>query len=181
MPLAYEFWTVQDVYDLPDDGNRYETVGGELLVTPAPTLVHQVVSMRLTMALGRYLETCPVGMLFASPAEATRDDVTRVQPDVMVVPSRWFDAKKYGAIRELMFVAEVLSPSSRRFDRFTKRAEYQRQGVPVYWVIDPIGLTAEEWVPDAATPRMLPDALRWHPAGASKPFEMPLAALFAGL
>lgn len=43
MPATKEFWTVQDVYDLPDDGNRYETVNGELLVTPGPGLVHQLV------------------------------------------------------------------------------------------------------------------------------------------
>ena len=35
-------WTVTDLRDLPDDGNRYEIIDGELLVTPAPAWVHQI-------------------------------------------------------------------------------------------------------------------------------------------
>jgi len=30
------YYTADMVRELPDDGNRYETVHGELLVTPAP-------------------------------------------------------------------------------------------------------------------------------------------------
>jgi len=36
MPQLQRRWTVQDVHALPDDGNRYEVIDGELLVTPAP-------------------------------------------------------------------------------------------------------------------------------------------------
>ena len=35
MPLA-KYYTADDVRALPDDGVRYETVYGELLMTPAP-------------------------------------------------------------------------------------------------------------------------------------------------
>jgi len=34
-------WTVEELQLLPDDGNRYELVDGQLLVTPAPTWTHQ--------------------------------------------------------------------------------------------------------------------------------------------
>ena len=36
------YYTADMVRALPNDGNRYETVHGELLVTPAPRLWHQV-------------------------------------------------------------------------------------------------------------------------------------------
>ena len=42
MPIANERrWSVEDVWALPDDGQRYETVAGELLVRPTPRFVHQ--------------------------------------------------------------------------------------------------------------------------------------------
>ena len=45
-------WTAADLEQLPDDGNRYEVLHGELLVTPQPTTVHQGVAVRLTLMLG---------------------------------------------------------------------------------------------------------------------------------
>ena len=54
MPLA-SYYSAADVRALPDDGNRYETVHGELLVTPAPSYFHQRVIERLFRWLGNYL------------------------------------------------------------------------------------------------------------------------------
>jgi len=41
------YHTADMVRALPDDGNRYETVHGDLLVTPAPRMWHQIVVDRL--------------------------------------------------------------------------------------------------------------------------------------
>jgi hypothetical protein len=41
MPAQPTEWTVDMVRALPDDGNRYEVIGGELFVTPAPSLIHK--------------------------------------------------------------------------------------------------------------------------------------------
>ena len=35
MPAEHTEWTVDMVRALPDDGNRYEVIDGELFVTPA--------------------------------------------------------------------------------------------------------------------------------------------------
>jgi Uma2 family endonuclease len=181
MPATKEFWTVQDVYDLPDDGNRYETVNGELLVTPGPGFGHQLVTGTLYAALRSYLARWPVGVPLLGPAEATKGDVTRVQPDVFVASNAWRATKRYGAVAELLLVAEVLSPSSRRGDRFTKRVEFQRQGVPLYWVIDPDARTVEAWRPGADYPETVVATLEWWPAGAGEAFRLGLGELFAEL
>lgn len=47
MADAARRYTVDEVLAFPDDGNRYELVDGELLVTPAPSLPHQWVLSRL--------------------------------------------------------------------------------------------------------------------------------------
>ena len=63
------YYTADQVRAMPDDGNRYEVVYGELLVTPSPRPWHQVVVQRLSLALGKYLEREPVGSLLESPAD----------------------------------------------------------------------------------------------------------------
>ncbi len=45
------YYTADMVRALPDDGNRYEVVYGELLVTPAPRLWHQELAFRLARAM----------------------------------------------------------------------------------------------------------------------------------
>jgi Uma2 family endonuclease len=44
----------------------------------------------------------------------------------------------------------VLSPSTARPDRFTKRLEYQRQQIPLYWIVDSDERCVEVWTPAAA-------------------------------
>ena len=63
------YYTADMVRAMPDDGNRYEVVYGELLVTPAPRPWHQVLVHRLSLALGLYLRSYPVGVLMTSPAD----------------------------------------------------------------------------------------------------------------
>jgi len=41
-------WTLQELHSLPDDGNRYELIDGELFVTPPPTDAHETIAARLS-------------------------------------------------------------------------------------------------------------------------------------
>src|SRR5687767_8851836 len=52
MPDTFAPWTLADLHRLPEDGNRYELVRGELFVTPAPSYRHQ----RLASVLGALLQ-----------------------------------------------------------------------------------------------------------------------------
>jgi hypothetical protein len=47
MPNLKRQWTVADRDELPDDGSRYEVIGGELFVTLAPAWTHQEAVARL--------------------------------------------------------------------------------------------------------------------------------------
>ena len=72
-------WTVDDVHALPDDGNRYEVIDGELLVTPAPSLDHQRLVFLLATSLRDFLERNPVGEVVISPADVVFSDRRGVQ------------------------------------------------------------------------------------------------------
>ena len=63
------YYSANMVRKLPDDGKRYETVHGELLVTPAPRALHQRIVLRLARVLADYVESGALGELTISPAD----------------------------------------------------------------------------------------------------------------
>jgi Uma2 family endonuclease len=175
---APAFYTAEMVRALPEDGNRYETVRGELLVTPAPRIWHEVLVIRLTAALDAYLRDNPVGQVFGSRSDISWGPDTLVEPDVFVAPLEEVRTLEWARVKTLLLVAEVLSPSSRRADRFTKRVEYQRQKIPYYWIVDPDERQVEIWSPADTFSKIERERLVWHPDGAARPFEFSLEELF---
>ena len=165
---------------------RYETVHGELIVTPGPGHAHQWVTLEVAGELRTYLAREPVGVVLTSPADVSwgRQDVL-VQPDVFVMPTAHargaLGEEGWTAVRHLLLAVEIVSPSSARVDRFRKRRLYQSQGVPTYWVIDAQRGEAEVWTPDAELPRVERERLAWHPEGAGEPFAFDLAGCLARL
>ncbi len=178
--VAPIYYTAEQVIAMPDDGNRYEVVHGELLVTPAPRFWHEVLVARLIEEVGVYLRGNRVGIVLGSRGDIVYGPRTKVEPDVFVVPLSEARALDWKQVKRLLLVAEVLSPSSARGDRFPKRLEYQRQGIPLYWIMDGEARTVEVWTPDAESPRILSgtDELEWWPAGAETRFSLPLRHLF---
>jgi len=172
------YYTADMVRAMPDDGNRYEVVYGELLVTPAPRPWHQVVIQRLLIALDKYLERDPVGLVLASPADISWGPDVLVQPDVFVVPREEARTLTWSRMQTLLLVAEVLSPSSTKADRFLKRLRYREAGVPLYWVVDGDERSVEIWTPADDFPAIERERLDWRPAGAAEPFALRLEDLF---
>ncbi len=114
-------YTVDEVLAFPPDGNRYEVVHGELLVTPSPATPHQVVLTRLLLALGDYLRSLGFGdALLTGPVDFFHGSDVYVQPD-LVVCYREEITRDWRTMRRLRLVVEVLSPSSSRGDRVVKR------------------------------------------------------------
>jgi Uma2 family endonuclease len=180
--LTPVYWTADMARRLPEDGNRYEVVYGELLVTPAPRLWHQVLVLRLASALQDYLARYPgSGVAFASPADISWGPDVLLQPDVFVVPLEQARTLEWTGIRDLLLVAEVLSPSTPRHDRFTKRRRYQEARVPLYWIVDGDARQVEVWTPGDAFPRIERDRLVWQAEGAAAPFTLPLQELFRAI
>ncbi|MGH7582287.1 MAG: Uma2 family endonuclease [Gemmatimonadales bacterium] len=164
MPLA-NYYSADDVRALPDDGNRYETVYGELLVTPAPGGRHQLILGRLFHILDNYLRNNGLEQLLWSPADISWSSDTLVQPDIFVAElDAWKRSLKWADIQVLHLAVEALSPSTAHQDRFTKRHLYQEH-VPVYWIVDDDRRQVEIWTSHSTVPTVERLALVWrHPA-----------------
>jgi Uma2 family endonuclease len=175
------YYTADMVRALPDDGNRYETVHGELLVTPSPRPLHQVVLERIRGALWKYLEMHPAGLLLSAPADISWGPDILVQPDLFVVDREEARTLDWTRMQTLLLAVEVLSPSTARYDRFTKRRLYQEVGVAQYWIVDSDARTVEVWTPTDKFPATIDSTLTWHPAGADVPFTLQIPELFRPL
>lgn len=172
------YYTADMVRAFPEDGNKYEVVYGELLVTPAPRPWHEEVWARLFEALREYVRTEPVGHVFGSRSDISWGPDTLVSPDILVVPLAEARTLKWAHMQHLLLVVEVLSPASKRGDRFAKRRLYQEQGIPLYWIVDGEDRMVEVWTPAMTFPRVERERLAWHPAGATRPFNLELSELF---
>jgi Uma2 family endonuclease len=164
MPSIQSRYTVAEVLAFPPDGNRYELIHGELLVSPAPRRRHQQVLGEFYALLYNYL--APLGrrlQLCLSPADITWDDETLVQPDVFVV-SESETSGEWSSVKTLLLAIEVLSPSTARADRVLKRRLYQQQGVATYWIVDADSASVEVWHPGDERPEVVRDVLRWRVA-----------------
>ena len=181
MPDTARRYTADEVLAFPDDGNRYELVDGELFVTPAPAQRHEIVLYRLAVPVYQYLASFPrVAQAFFSRGDVIWGPDEYVQPDLFVVPAHqvtgnWRDCKN------LLLVAEIVSPSSARADRVRKRALYQRRGVATYWVVDIDARVVEIWRPDQDRPEMVTDLLRWRVTPDADDLVIDVPSLFVEL
>lgn len=178
MPAPHTEWTVEMVHALPDDGNRYEVIDGELLVTPAPSCRHQGAAFELAVLLKSYAEAVGLQVLVA-PVAVTFSQRREVQPDVLVLPL--VDGRRverFEDVGRLELAVEVLSPSTARVDRYTKRMLYQSQGVSEYWIVDGASRLVERWRPNDTMPEVLLSALTWQPSAEHAPLTIDLEAYF---
>ena len=126
-------WTRADLARLPDDGNRYEVLNGDLLVTPAPSDVHQALVDWLSAALTPFVVAHGLGVV-QHPRSIIVIGEEEVEPDLMVRPLAPPRGWEHAPIPFL--VVEVLSRSTRRRDLGDKRTFYMEKGIAEYWIVD---------------------------------------------
>ena len=142
-------YSLEDYYALPDD-QRVELIDGVFYEMEAPAFVHQIICMeiasRIQACIREHGSPCRAVMA-PCDVQLDRDDRTMVQPDVLVIcdPEIIRKGVVFGAP---VFVAEVLSPSTRKKDLTIKCRKYRDAGVREYWIIDPETKEAAVWLLD---------------------------------
>jgi Uma2 family endonuclease len=182
MPAVKRRWTAADVRALRDASPlatpRYELVDGELLVTSSPNGPHQLAVKELLLALDAYLRANRIGSVLTSPFDVEVETDFLSQPDVFVVPMHELKRLRTELpARELLLACEVLSPSSLRHDRVTKRPHYQRN-VSEYWIVNLTARVIERWQPGKPQEQVISDVLQWHPADATAAFRLDIPDYF---
>jgi len=179
-------WSAAEVRRLIDEGAAHwplcELIDGELLVTAAPSPVHQLVLANLFRVLDEYVRRERLGRVLWSPADLELTPEHINQPDIFVVPAAGGPLpSSWREVKQLLLTVEVLSASTARFDRVIKRAYYQRANVPEYWIIDIDARIIERWRLSDDRPEILDATLVWSVAGASAALEIHIDRIWDGL
>lgn len=138
--------TNADVETMPDDGNRYELIDGELYVSSAPSFIHQIILTNIVGAFLDYLREHPIGRIVPGVG-VIFDDYNGVIPDLVFATHertrKTLMGGRFRAAPEI--VIEILSPgaSNERRDRIVKRNLYAARGVNEYWIVDPENRSVE--------------------------------------
>ncbi|MDH5234585.1 MAG: Uma2 family endonuclease [Gemmatimonadota bacterium] len=179
MPAVQDEWTVERALALPDDGNRYEVLDGELFVTPAPAYAHQAALREIDRPVDAYVRANNLGWVLWSPADIIFSPRRLVQPDLFVIPwGSGVQPRAWTEVTSLLLAIEVISPSTARADRHRKRLIYQDQGVPEYWIVDLDARLMERWRPEDARGEVITGTLEWRPRPEIDPLRIDLGAFF---
>jgi Uma2 family endonuclease len=129
-------WTVDDLYQLPERGVRYELFDGSILVSPPPALRHVGAVSRLR---DRLIHQAPADLMIVENAGVTiHGRRTYFIPDLCVVRAIVFDKDADQLDQDdVLLAVEVLSPSNPGNDLVLKRHYYAAGGIPQYWIVDP--------------------------------------------
>jgi Uma2 family endonuclease len=130
--------TYDDLLRTPDDGNRYEIIDGEVLVSPSPGRYHQRLVYLLTRLVGDKVDADRWGQLFSGPVDVRLGPHNIVVPDLLYIRQdrlSIFTPRLVEGPPDL--IIEVASPSTKKIDGGDKMALYAHAGVPEYWLPDP--------------------------------------------
>ncbi len=170
-------WTVADLEAIPDDGNRYEILHGELLVTPLPSTGHQRIAMRLSVLTVLWCRA-HTGWTVLAPGGVHISETTWLEPDLAVYAAPESANLSWREMPPPLLVVEVLSPSTRRRDRHRKRPTYLSHGVREVWLVDQDTRTIERWTSASEFPETFRDGITWTAGGTLPPLVVSDAELF---
>lgn len=137
--LAQEkLYTLDDIYALPE-GERAELIDGQIYMMTPPNRKHQTIARELFSSINSYIKSnsgsCePFFAPFA--VFLSKDNTNYVEPDISVICDRSKLTDK-GCSGAPDWIIEIVSPSSRQMDYFTKLFKYRTAGVREYWIVDP--------------------------------------------
>ena len=140
MKVSIARMAIEELHRLPDDGNRYELIDGELYVSAAPRNKHQRTSMDLLDWLSPFAKKHKLGLVYHAPFDVYLDPPTEtcVQPDILFVAGdRRQIIQDDGVHGPPDLVVEIVSESTHKTDLGDKLELYRRCGVCEYWIVDP--------------------------------------------
>ena len=116
MAPATSAWTLAELDRLPDDGNKYELIDGELFVTPTPSPAHERLASVLNAIISPFVRAERLGDIY-TPRAVVRAEGSEVEPDLMVRRATVPLPEKWDQMPTPSLVVEILSRTTRRRDR----------------------------------------------------------------
>ncbi len=137
--------TVKELFEMDlEEGYFYELLNGNIVKKQAPSPQHQLAVSNLLTFMNFHVLSNELGQCYTSPIDVFFDEYNNTQPDILFIrEERAFIVAHDGIEGQPDLIVEVISPSSIKNDRVTKKDLYLKFGVMEYWLIDPIYQTVE--------------------------------------
>jgi Uma2 family endonuclease len=131
--------TIDDLLRMPEDGNKYELVDGEIVMSPGGMRPSQV-AIKISHIIATFLEKSPIGQVYGADVGIILPNENLRSPDVTFVRNEKLpEGKSPESFGEMVpdLTIEVLSPSDRLTQVGRKIGEFLECGVPLVWLVDP--------------------------------------------
>ena len=130
--------TAEDYRALPEGGQRYQLIEGDLYMSPSPNRFHQDISLNIAVIIANYLGSHPIGKVYDAPLDVYLDNDNVFQPDLVFVARENYRVLTNAGIEGVPdLVIEILSPGTAKLDRNAKQRIYAQRGVKEMWLVDP--------------------------------------------
>jgi Uma2 family endonuclease len=128
-----------EVFESLPEGTLAEVIENALYMSPAPSLKHQQISIKLSSGLFNYATTNQLAEVYHAPVDVYLDETTNVvQPDIILFfKNNSMVSAKNGLHGVPDFIIEIQSPGNSHHDRVIKKDLYEKFGVKEYWIVDP--------------------------------------------
>jgi Uma2 family endonuclease len=131
--------TIDDMYHMPKDGQKYELVDGEIVVSPAG-IYHAEIVIKIAHIIATFLDDHPIGKVFGDNVGLIFPTGNLRSPDVSFVRiDKLPGGKSPVTFGEFVpdLAVEVLSPRDHARQVADKIGEFLECGVQIVWVVDP--------------------------------------------
>lgn len=136
-------WTLEDYLLLGEMNTPCQLINGELIMSPSPAPLHQIISGNLYDILKACARKTQ-GTVFYAPLDLYIDSKNVFQPDLIYISRENKGIISQRGIEGVPdLVIEIISPSNVFTDRNRKKTVYQQIGVGEYWIVDPGNRTLE--------------------------------------
>jgi len=139
-------WTEEDYFRLPETNKIIELSEGRLIISPSPTPRHQKISSKLHLLMGSFVLSNNLGEVCYSPLDVRLWKGNIRHPDIAFMSNKHRKriTNKFWGIPDLAL--EIISKGNEKQDRVEKFEEYEKAGIPEYWIVDPFQQTIEVFI-----------------------------------
>ena len=131
-----------------DEDMLAEWVDGGVVVTSPASFRHQNICGFLESVLRSFAEARDLGVVCSAPFQMKLEHGR--EPDLLFVAREHLDrVKEVFLDGPADLVVEIVSPDSLERDRGAKFYEYEKAGIPEYWLVDPLRQRVEFYQLDA--------------------------------
>lgn len=136
--------TLMEVFQSLPEGTLAQLINNQLVMSPAPSDAHQVVTGEIYAALLYYVKKSNLGEVRIAPYDVYLNRRNAFQPDIVFIANENLHKIRPNGLHGAPdLVIEILSPASWHYDKGDKKDEYERSGVKEYWIADPVTKTTE--------------------------------------